>query len=328
MGKDILRTPDRAFRGLPDYPFDPNYLTVDGVRIHYVDEGPRDAPAVFLFHGQPTWSYLYRKMIPPLVAAGYRVIAPDLVGFGKSDKPVDVAAHTYRAHVRWMQGFVRELRVFGAAAFLQDWGGMIGLRVLAANPGWLSRLVLANTALADPGAFGRLMMPLGIGALTAFSGRASVEDVSREPSFRHWLSYFHRSPSLEIGRVVQALTVGTLSDGEVAAYDAPFPDPSFYAGPRRMPTLVATDLAEVHETWKALESWPHPVLTLFSDRDPFLAGTPFEQMFRDRLPGAAGQPHQTTTEASHFLQEDRGPELAARIVRWLVSTRFARAEAA
>jgi len=267
-------------------------------------------------------------MIPPLVEAGYRVIAPDLVGFGESDKPLGPSAHTFQAHVDWMSGFVRELGITDAAAFLQDWGGMIGLRVLAANPRWLSRLIVANTALADPGAVGRVLMPVGLSVLTALSGRATIDDVARTTSFRHWLAYFHRSSSLEIGRVVQALTVRDLSSAEAAAYDAPFPDPTYYAGPRRMPRLVATDLAAVHEAWKALESWPHPVLTLFSDKDPFLAGTPYEQMFRDRFPGASGQPHQTTNDASHFLQEDQGPELAARILRWLETTQFVRREAA
>lgn len=325
---DMLRTPAEAFAHLPDYPFAPHFVDVHGARIHYVDEGARHARAVFLLHGQPTWSYLYRHMIPPLVAAGYRVIAPDLVGFGKSDKPRDPAAHTYAAHVRWMSGFVRALGVTDAAAFVQDWGGLIGLRVLAENPRWLSRLVLANTALADPGPIGRALMPLGIKALTALSGRPTIDDVTRDISFRNWLGYFHRAPTLEIGRIVQALTVRDLSAAEAAAYDAPFPDPTYAAGPRRMPTRVADDLARTHTAWRALEAWPHPALTLFSDRDPFLAGTPYAQMFRDRLPGAAGQPHRTTEDASHFLQEDKGPELAARIIAWLDATGFGLAEAA
>ncbi len=328
MTHDILRTPDSAFANLPDYPFKPNYAEVDNVRIHYLDEGKRSAPAIFLLHGQPTWSYLYRHMVPPLVAAGYRVIAPDLVGFGKSDKPADPSAHTFQAHVDWISGFVRSLGITDAAAFMQDWGGMIGLRVLAENPLWLSRLVIANTALADPGPVGRVLMPLGIKAMTAFSGHASIDDLARSHSFRHWLAYFHRSPVLRIGEVVQAFTERQLSPAETAAYDAPFPDATYYSGPRRLPTLVATDLGAAHTAWKALEAWPHPMLTLFSDNDPFLAGTPFEQMFRDRFPGAAGQPHQTTTEASHFLQEDKGGELADRIVAWLYSTNFNHAEAA
>ncbi len=326
MSIEILRTPDAAFEGLPHWPFAPRYETVDGVRIAYVDEGR--GPVIFLLHGQPTWSYLYRHMIPVLADAGYRVIAPDLVGFGRSDKPVDPAAHTFGAHVRWMDRFVRRLGITGAAAFVQDWGGMIALRVLAEHPDWLSRLVVANTALADPGPLGRALMPLAIRGLTALSGRATIEDLEQSLSFRHWLAYFHRSPTLELGRVVQALSVRGLSPAEAAAYDAPFPDPSFAAGPRRMPTQVATEMDAAHRAWESLAGWPHPVLTLFSDRDPFLAGTPFEEMFQDRFGGAAGQPHHTTTDASHFLQEDKGPELAGRIVGWLRATHFAPQEAA
>ena len=322
MQPDILSTPPSAFEGLPDYPFAPHFLDVGGVRIHYVDEGPSEAPAVFLLHGQPSWSYLYRHMIPVLVEAGYRVIAPDLVGFGKSDKPTDPQAHTYAAHVRWMTTFVRTLGVRDAAAFMQDWGGMIGLRVLAAEPTWLKRLVIANTALAAPKGLARVVMPWGIRMMRALSGRATVEDFERSLSFRHWLSYFSRAETLEIGRILQALTVRELSAAEMAAYDAPYPDPRYQAGPRRLPALVATDFDAVAQAWTQLERWPHPVLTLFSDKDPFLAGTPYEGMFQDRFPGAKGQPHRTTTEASHFLQEDKGPQLARRVLRWLDDTGF------
>ncbi len=323
MPNKILRTPDSAFQALSDYPFAPHYIEVGDVRIHYVDEGPANAPTIFLLHGQPSWSYLYRHMIPVLVSAGYRVIAPDLVGFGRSDKPSDPAAHTFAAHVDWMTAFVRTLGISGAAAFMQDWGGMIGLRVLAREPGWLSRLVLANTALADPGPIGRALMPLGVTMLKHLPGTATVDDFAASLSFRDWLSYFRRSETLNIGAILQALTVRELSAEEMRAYDAPFPDARFYAGPRRLPTIVASELAAVHKDRSALEAWPHPVLTLFSDRDPFLAKTPFEAMFQERFPGAHGQPHKTTTEASHFLQEDKSKELANTMDHWLRQTSFA-----
>lgn len=318
----ILRTPDTAFEGLPDYPFEPHYLTVDGMRMHYVDEGADDAPVIFLLHGQPSWSYLYRHMITELVGEGYRVIAPDLIGFGRSDKPIDPGTHTYSAHVGWMTDFVRQLGIEGAAAFMQDWGGMIGLRTLASHPTWLTRLVIANTALAEVKGLARVLMPLGIRAMTRFAGRSRLEDFARTLSFRHWLSYFHHAEHLEIGKILQTLTTRDLSPEEMRAYDAPFPDARYHAGPRQMPAIVATDMAQVAQDWKKLEAWPHPVLTLFSDRDPFLAGTPYEGMFRQRFSGAAGQPHQTTTNASHFLQEDRGPELAHTMSRWLEQTHF------
>lgn len=318
----FVRTPDAAFEGIPDYPFEPHYLEVNGLRIHYVDEGSGDK-TIFLFHGQPSWSYLYRHMIPVLVDAGYRVVAPDLVGFGKSDKPTDQSAHTYAAHVAWMTGFVRELGITDAAAFMQDWGGLIGLRVLANEPGWLSRLVVANTALAGATGIKRILMPLGIKMVSATSGKPTVDDFGKSLSFRHWIGYFRRSETLEIGKLMQFLTVKDLTAAEMAAYDAPFPDETYYAGPRQMPQNVADQLAENHAAWTdVLEHWELPVLTLFSDKDPFLADRGFDKEFQERFPGARNQPHATTTNASHFLQEDKTNELATNITNWLTQTGF------
>ncbi|MBW2242941.1 MAG: alpha/beta fold hydrolase [Deltaproteobacteria bacterium] len=320
---EVLRTPEAAFADLPDYPFAPHYCEVDGLRIHYVDEGSQNAKTIFLFHGQPSWSYLYRHMIPALVRAGYRVIAPDLVGFGKSDKPVEPGAHTYPAHVDWMTGFVRQLGIRHGAAFMQDWGGLIGLRVLAAEPEWLSRLVVANTTLPDATGVARFLMPRVLKALALLSGSPTIDDFAKTLSFRHWTAYFARSETLELGQILQLLTVRQLAPAEVSAYDAPFPDPRYYAGPRRMPQIVASQLAENHAAWTVvLEHWRHPVLTLFSDKDPFLASRGLDKQFQERFPGAEGQPHTTISEASHFLQEDRGREIAENVVKWLVSTGF------
>lgn len=318
----ILRTPDEAFEALPDYPFAPHYADVGGLRMHYVDEGPRDGKAIFLLHGQPSWSYLYRHMIPHFVARGLRVIAPDLIGFGKSDKPADPEAHTYQAHVEWMTALVRELGVRGSAGFFQDWGGMIGLRVLAREPQWLERLVLANTVLPHAPVSARVLMPLAVKLMSAMPGRAEIRDFAASLSFKHWLQYFKRSPTLEVGAILQLLTSRDLSERERAAYDAPFVDAQYYAGPRRMPQLVATQLGEAVKAWEVLSRWPHPVLTLFSDRDPFLAGKGMDEDLRRRLPGADGQPHHTVEGASHFLQEDQPQELATRTLAWLQHTGF------
>jgi haloalkane dehalogenase len=320
---EIRRTPESAFSNLPDYPFEPHYAEVDGLRIHYVDEGRHNAKTIFLFHGQPSWSYLYRHMIPILAGAGYRVIAPDLVGFGKSDKPADPRVHTYPAHVEWMTGFVRQLGIQTAASFMQDWGGLIGLRVLAAEPQWLSRLIVANTTLPDVTGIAGLLFPHVLKASAMLTRRTTIDDFAKTFSFRHWTSYLGRSETLEIGEILQLLTVRDLSPAELAGYDAPFPDSRYYAGPRRMPELVASQMAENHAAWThGLEKWPHPALTLFSDQDPFLSNKGLDTQFQTRLPGAKGQPHTTITQGSHVLQEDRGPEISRNVLEWLASTNF------
>jgi len=320
---EILRTPDSAFTDLPDYPFEPHYIEVDGLRIHYVDEGSENEETIFLFHGQPSWSYLYRHMVPIFARAGYRVIAPDLVGFGKSDKPTDPNTHTYQAHVDWMTGFVRQLGIKNAASFMQDWGGLIGLRVLAAEPEWLSRLVVANTTLPDAAGVARHLLPRVLKFAAFLAGRPTFDDFAKTLSFRHWTSYFGRSETLEIGKVLQLLTVKDLSQAEMAAYDAPFPDARYYAGPRRMPQLVASQLAENHIAWiDVLEQWQQPVLTLFSDKDPFLADSGLDKQFQERLPGAKAQPHTIITGASHFLQEDQSIAISENVLKWLTSTGF------
>lgn len=312
----VLRTPDSAFADLPDFPFEPHYLEVDGLRLHYLDEGSPDAPAIFLLHGQPSWSYLYRHMIPVLVASGYRVIAPDLIGFGRSDKPADRTQYSYQAQVDWIGEFVCRLGVTGADAFMQDWGGMIGMRVMAENPGWISQLVLANTALSDMKGPAAFLVPKVLKALRFFAGKASLADLRAKQSYGNWASYFHHAESIEIGEVMQILTTRELSSAEMAAYDAPFLNGDFHVATRIMPQIVATGLPEARKAWEFLRSSKMPVLTLFSDKDPFLAGQGIDKQFQ-ALPGAQGQPHEETQNASHFLQEDLGPELAGKVLSWL-----------
>ena len=317
-----LRTPENAFDQLMDFPFTPNYLEINGMRMHYVDEGKNNSKTIFLLHGQPTWSYLYRHMIPILVAAGYRVIAPDLIGFGKSDKPKYTSSHTFQAHVNWMDEFVRKLNLQNAAAFMQDWGGMIGLRVLAKQPNWLSRLVVANTALAEFSLIEQLMVPNILKTMVAFSGVPSIQKLRAKTNYGNWAGYFRRAQQLEIGEIIQTLTTKNLTAEEKQAYDAPFPDSSFYAGPRQMPEIVATDLKAVNEDWKLLKQLDLPVLTLFSDLDPFLADQGYDQKFQTNFKGAQNQPHITIQNASHFLQEDQSQELAQRTIDWLTQTNF------
>ncbi|GEM_PF-98962 len=296
----ILRTPDHAFSHLPDFPYEPRYVDVPGphgipLRMAYVEVGPPDGPVVLLLHGEPTWSFLYRKVIPPLAAAGYRVIAPDLIGFGRSDKPGAVADHTYARHVDWMDAFLRRLGLEELTLFGHDWGGLIGLRLVARHPHRFARVAVANTGL-----------PTG--------------DLPMNQAFQRWQQYVASAPRLPIGRIVQSGCLTRLPAPVLAAYEAPFPDPAFQAGPRAMPALVPTrpdhpESQANRRAWQILEGWDRPFLTLFSDGDPITRGG--ERPFQERVPGARGQPHARVEGAGHFLQEDRGEEVAERLLAWL-----------
>jgi len=300
----VLRTPDEQFAGLPEYPFAPNYATVtaaDGtkLRVHYVDEGPRDATPVLLMHGEPSWSFLYRRVIPVLVAAGHRVIAPDLVGFGRSDKPADVADYSYAAHVAWMSEVVfGVLDLRDATFFGQDWGGLIGLRLVAAQPERFARVVIGNTGL-----------PTGDGHLT--------------DAFFAWQQFAADTPSLPIGQIINFGTTTDLAAEAIAAYDAPYPDDDYKAGARVFPKLVPStpddpEHAANVAAWAVLEQYDRPFLCAFSDRDPITGGGDAE--FLRRVPGTQGQDHVTVEGGGHFLQEDRGPELGRVIAEFIAAT--------
>lgn len=292
---DTIRTPDDRFRGLPDFDFAPHYVEVAGMRVHYVDEGPRDGAVVLLLHGEPSWSYLYRHMIPPLRDAGLRVIAPDLVGFGRSDKPLRRSDYSYAAHVGWMTAFVATLDLAGITLFCQDWGSLIGLRVAAENEQRFARIALGNGGL-----------PTG------------AERVPR--AFRVWRAFSRLSPWFPIGRIVQSGTVRTLSEAEIAAYDAPFPSSRYKAGARAFPSLVPTTpddpASEANRAaWRVYEKWSKPFLTTFSNRDPITRG--WERVWQERVPGARHGEHVKIRNAGHFLQEDKGPELAEALLRFI-----------
>jgi haloalkane dehalogenase len=296
----FLRTDDARFDGLPDYDFTPHYLEVDDteggkLRVHYIDEGPRDAEPILLMHGEPTWCYLYRHMIPPLVAVGHRVIAPDLVGFGRSDKPTQQTDYTYQRHVNWMASVLSQLDLMDITLFAQDWGGLIGLRLVAKMPERFARLVLGNTAL-----------PTG--------------DQPMGPAFESWREYSQTVDVFNAGRIVYGGTTSKLTEAEVEAYNAPFPDESYKAGARRFPMLVPgtpDDPAAPanREAWKVLQELTLPVLTTFGADDKVMSGV--EQIFQKRFPGARGQDHVVLPDAGHFLQEDVGPELARRILEFI-----------
>jgi haloalkane dehalogenase len=295
---DVLRTPDERFADLPGYGFAPHYVEVDGLRIHYVDEGPRDAAPVLLLHGEPSWSYLYRKMIAPLVAAGHRCIAPDLVGFGRSDKPAARADYTYQRHVDWLRGVLERLDLRAATLVCQDWGGLLGLRLVAEHPERFARVVAANTFL-----------PTG--------------DAPAGPAFLAWREYSQSTPNFHVGGIIKGGCATDVSPEVVAAYDAPFPDDSYKAGARQFPLLVPITpddpaAAANRAAWEVLRRWTKPFLTAFSDRDPVTAGG--DKIMQREIPGCQGQAHTTIANGGHFLQEDQGETLAKVVADFISKT--------
>ena len=300
---EALRTPDERFADLPGWKFEPKYLDVpDGeggsLRMHYIDEGPADATPVLLLHGEPSWSYLYRKMLPIIVGAGHRAVAPDLIGFGRSDKPAQKDDYTFQRHVDWMKSFVEQLGLTNVTLFAQDWGSLIGLRVVAEDPDRFARVIIGNGGL-----------PTG--------------DQTPGEAFLRWQKFSQESPAFDIGRIVQGGTATTLADEVVAAYDAPFPDDSYKAGARIFPSLVPTKPDDPaapanRKAWETLQKWEKPFLTTFSDSDPVTKGG--ERLLQAMIPGTKGQPHTTIAGGGHFLQEDKGEDLARVIVDWMAAT--------
>jgi haloalkane dehalogenase len=298
---DALRTPDGAFENLPGWAFAPHYADVQGYRLAYVDEGPPDAAPVLMLHGEPTWGYLYRRMIPVVAAAGHRVVVPDLVGFGRSDKPRSQDTHSYRFHVDAISEFIREAGLDGITLVCQDWGALIGLRVAAENPGRFARIVLANGGL-----------PVGRAASLDEMGGAFM-------AWRNAVVAMNTRGDMPVHTMLGA------QFGEVigAAYGAPFPDPSYKAGPLRLPLLVPVTRddpanADQLRAWQVFEQWQKPFLTAFSDGDPITRGG--DRPFLERVPGTRGQPHTTIRGAGHFLQETHGEELAKVVVDFIAAT--------
>ncbi|GAA6139932.1 haloalkane dehalogenase [Arenicella sp. 4NH20-0111] len=295
-----LRTPDSCFSNLPEYDFAPNYLTVnDGeggvLRLHYIDEGPKNGEPVLLMHGEPSWSFLYRKMVKGIVDSGRRVIAPDLIGFGRSDKPTERSDYTYDSHLMWIGDWLRQMDLRNTVLFCQDWGGLLGLRLVAAEPERFSGVVVANTGL-----------PTG--------------DSEPSDAFLNWREFSQSVPVFPVGQIIQSSTVSELSSSVVDGYDAPYPDETYKAGARQFPLLVpitSDDPAsqDNRDAWKALSVFDKPFLTAFSDKDPVTAGG--DTFFQKMVPGCKGQQHVVTKNGGHFLQEDKGEELAGVIVQFI-----------
>ena len=290
----VLRTPDERFAGLQDWPFAAHYLDLANaegppLRLAYVDEGPKVAAPTLLLHGEPSWSYLYRKIIPLLVAKGHRTVAPDLIGFGRSDKPAARADYTFEAHVAWMSAWLTAMDLSNITLFCQDWGGLIGLRLVAAFPERFAAVIVSNTGL-----------PTGSGA---------------SPAFEAWLTFSQSVPQLPVSMIVNGGCARDLEPGELAAYDAPFPDESYKEGARQFPALVPitaehASVAENLAAWTVLEAFDKPFITAFSDADPVTKGG--FAAFEARVPGAKGQSH-VTLHGGHFVQED-SPEAIADLI--------------
>lgn len=290
--KEIIRTPENRFENLLGYDFSTNYLEVeDGLRLHYVDEGSKKNPVVLLLHGEPSWSYLYRKMIPILVKQDFRVIAPDLIGFGKSDKLCNTSDYSYQGHMQWMTAFVEQLDLKDITLFCQDWGGLLGLRLAVDMSERFAAIVASNTTLPT----GQVPMP---------------------ESFRQWREFSQHSPDFEVGKVINMGTVQDLSAEVIAAYNAPFPSETYKAGARIFPMLVPVEADDPEcqnnvAAWKKLMLWKKPFLTIFGDSDPIMKGA--EKPMQQMILGAKDQDH-TILHAGHFIQEEKGEELAELMI--------------
>ena len=333
---DYFRTPDSCFEDLPDYAFEPNYVFVsdlegDELRMHYLDEGPPDGEIILCLHGQPTWSFLYRHMVPILNAAGYRVIAPDFIGFGRSDKPLQRSDYTYANHVSWLASLVDQLGLRNITLVCQDWGGLIGLRYATQATDRFARIVAANTGLPDA-------KDVEDGDIKSVSERMRAHyqtlPVYEEPQtmamgmmadsggmgFLHWVKFCADAPVLRVSDVVRFSSGGQLDDDDAKAYDAPFPSNESMAGARQFPSLVPIipdnpAIPANREAWKVLENWVKPFLTAFSDSDPVTAGA--HVRFQESVPGARNQHHTTIEGVGHFLQEQAPTALSAAIIEFI-----------
>ena len=308
---EVLRTPDDCFAGLTEWPYEPHYTDVHSgeasqmLRMHHVDVHPDDVhpkgatETILCLHGEPSWSYLYRKMIPVFSGAGHRVVAPDLIGFGRSDKPAQMSDYSYERHVEWMSQWLVANNLNNLTLICQDWGGLIGLRLVAAFPERFARVVASNTFL-----------PTG----------------DRDPgeAFRAWRNYSQTTPDFNVGNIVQGGSASRpIGEHNVAAYNAPFPDDTYKAGARIFPTLVPSEPNDPaapanRAAWEALSTWTKPFLTAFGDSDAITRGS--DKHFQERIPGASGQAHTTIVGGGHFIQEDKGEELAAITNKFIAAT--------
>ena len=337
-GVAFVRTPESCFAALPGYPYEAKFVDIDGLRQAYVDEGPPDADPVLLLHGQPSWGYLYRKMIPVLVAGGHRVVALDFIGMGRSDKPIDIEHYSYLGHIDRLEKLIGALRLRNITLFCQDWGSLIGLHLAGENPDWFARIVVGD---------GRLpVVPEGVQIYPTVKSPNEVDDTLIAPFaqipaqqfpfydkqcnpllpldqayFGKWMEYAMKAPSFHPSEVVEAMTWFDVPPEDEAAYDAPFPSRLYMAGVRVFPSLVNELAGANANAWAGLMAYRKPFLTIWSSNDPGLLGScAVQDELINNVPGAVGQPHTRLAEASHFLQDDQGAEIARRMVEFIAAT--------
>ncbi len=347
-GVEFVRTPDACFDNLPDWDYEPLYVEIDGLRQAYVDVGTGESgETILLVHGQPAWSYLYRKMIPDLADAGHRVIAMDHVGMGRSDKPIDPDYYTYMGHVERMETFIQELELEqgNLTIFVQDWGSLIGLNVIGRNTDWFDRVVLGNGRLPTTGNGGLTLNDEGIAQslpdnpiLTrqVFYTRITsmpeqqpmLRDVegnlieeANEGGFGVWIDYARNDERFRPSQIIEADTWFDVPSEELAAYDAPFPSRIYLAGPRAFPGLVNQMAGNTDEGWEGLGNYENPFITIWGVNDPLELGSPqIQQQFIDHVPGAEGLVHVRLPEAGHFLQDDQGEAIARRVNEFIAQS--------
>ena len=314
----ILRTPDERFENLEDFPFKANYLTIGDTRIHYLDEGPRNGEVIYLLHGEPAWSYLFRKMIPVLVDAGYRVIAPDMVGFGKSDKYISVEDYTHQMHVDKMTQLIVELDLNNITAHVHDWGGLVGLRVVAEEPDRFSRIIASNTSLIATGRgvlndmFSFIAYPLFKFSIW-FQGPATWEEFIGGDGFTGWIRYSKSTDNIDVGGLMQ--TLGAVSARERVGYEAPYPNATYKAGAQIFPYLIPSELRKNEKAYRdVFEKWDKPFLIANSDNDPVTSNNPRLVEMLKRVPTAE---EIVIKGPGHFIQEEAGPEYAQLIIDFI-----------
>jgi haloalkane dehalogenase len=314
----ILRTPDERFKNLKDYPFKENYIMIEDTRIHYLDEGPKNGEIIYLLHGEPAWSYLFRKMIPVLVDAGYRVIAPDMVGFGKSDKYISVEDYTHQMHVDKMTQLIVELDLQNITAHVHDWGGLVGLRVVAEEPDRFSRIIASNTSLIATGRgllndmFSLIAYPLFKFAIW-FQGPATWEQFIGGSGFAGWIRYSKSTDNIDVGGIMQ--TLGTVSTSERVGYEAPYPNATYKAGAQIFPYLIPSELRKNEKAYRdVFEKWDKPFLIANSDNDPVTSNNPRLVDMLKRVPTAE---EIVIKGPGHFIQEEAGPEYAQLIIDFI-----------
>ena len=303
----ILRTPDAQFANLKDFPFKPNYMEVQGLRVHYLDEGPGDGDPILLLHGQPTWGYLFRTMIPVLTQAGHRVIVPDMAGFGRSDKPISKYDYSYPLHIEMMSELITRLDLREATFFGQDWGGLVGLRVVAALPDRFARVVVSNTGLISASGIQSMIAYPLLKLAVWWEGPMSYEEMRERRSFRSWIAYSYYGTDLAVDKLMRDM--GGITDPQIiAGYEAPYPSGKYKAGAQIFPYLIPSQLSENEEAWHdVFEKWNKPFLVAFTDGDPVTSPTDFAEQFETRVPGAS---RVVIKNVGHFVQEEVGPQLA------------------